>query len=377
MVILKDNNYINAKTPTLMRQFPSYLNRYFWLVCVCLWLAIHGLFVHLEYNNAIAIGSELSWAQTWLLMSPWYLSWVWVTAGIFVAIHSNDQGNRTRGKQIFSHVVWMIVLLVSYWAFCSAVGILIRGNSLTLFWDRFIFTLFKTSIIDILIYFCILSSGFGLRFYHNAMKSNIQLKHVQHELAEEQLKTLRSQLNPHFLFNSLNTIASLVRLKREKDAVYALSELSTMLRKILEHKNDPDVKVKEEIAFINSYIAIQKMRFTDKLDTYISVQSDCLELKIPNMILHPLVENAVSHGSQLESNQNPLNLAISRNKNELKLVMTNKVSKGAVHNGFGIGLSNTRERLSKIYTHFTLETNLLNNGLFETLLAIPIGDQDA
>jgi LytS/YehU family sensor histidine kinase len=90
-----------------------------------------------------------------------------------------------------------------------------------------------------------------------------------------------------------------------------------------------------------------------------------------------LVENAVQHGSQLESNQNPVNLDISRDENELKLVITNKVAKDDTHKGFGIGLSNTRERLSKIYTHFRLELHPLENGLFETLLAIPIEEQDA
>jgi LytS/YehU family sensor histidine kinase len=360
-----------------MVQQEIHLNRYFWFANICFWLAVHGLMTHLQFGAATAAGSELSWGRTWLLMSPWYLSWVGITTGIVVAIHNIDLIGGSRTQRIFKHVICMCVLLITYWAFCSSVGVLLRGGNFTQFWSAFIVTLFSSSQLDVLLYFGVFSAVLGFRFYNKSVHESIELKRVVYELTQEQLKTLRSQLNPHFLFNALNTIASLVRLKREKDAVFALSELSLMLRKILEHTNDADVKVKEEVAFINSYLAIQKIRFQDKLNTHINVQIDCLELKIPNMLLHPLVENAVQHGSQLESNQNPVCLEISRDKNELKLVMTNKVAEDDTHNGFGIGLNNTRERLSKMYTNFRLELKPLENGLFETLLAIPIGDRDA
>lgn len=360
-----------------MGYMPNYLNRYFWLANVFLWLAIHGLFVHLQYGTAKDFGTELTWSRTWVLMSPWYLSWIWVSAGVFIAIHSNEKSDRSRAMRIVSHAIWMICLLLCYWALCGAARILIRGESLSEFSEVFTTILFTSSQLDVLIYLGVLGVGLAIRFYHRSVNEGIELKRLQYELTQEQLKTLRSQLNPHFLFNALNTIASLVRLKREKDAVSALSELSFMLRKVLDNKSQAEVKIKEEIGFINSYLSIQKMRFSDKLNTHISVQPDCLELKIPNMILHPLVENAVSHGSQLESNQNLLNLEITRNMNELKIVMTNNVAKDDTHNGFGIGLSNTRERLSRTYKDFKLETNQVDSDLYQTILTIPLGEFDA
>lgn len=360
-----------------MGHMPYYLNRYFWFANVFLWLAIHGLFVHIEFNSAQESGSELSWISTWVLMSPWYFNWIWVTAGIFALIYRNEKSDRSYIRRLCSYISWMVLLLVCYWLLCVFIGTLIRGQSLNEYW-RVFFTVVRNSFqIDILIYFSVLTLGFAIRFYHKSINESIELKQLKYELTQEQLRTLRSQLNPHFLFNALNTIASLVRLKREKDAVHALSELSFMLRKILDNKNQVNVKIKEEINFINSYLSIQKMRFSDKLNTHISVQPECLELKIPNMILHPLVENAVSHGSQLESNNNILNLEITRNMNELKIVMTNKVVKHDAHNGFGIGLSNTRERLSKTYKDFKLETSQMDNELYQTSLTIPLGEFDA
>jgi LytS/YehU family sensor histidine kinase len=354
-----------------------FFNRYFWLANVSFWLALHGLLVHVQYGAANSVGSDLSWIRTWVLMSPWYLSWIWVTAGIFFMLWYNEKNHLSLFKRTFNHGLCMTVLLICYWSFCSGARILIRGEELSEFWAVLTRILTTSSQLDVAIYLAILTAGLSIHFYHKAIKNANELKHLHHELIQEQLKTLRSQLNPHFLFNALNTVASLVRLKREKDAVFALSELSLMLRKILERRDDQNVKIKDEITFINSYLSIQKMRFLDKLDTHISVQPDCLELKIPNMILHPLVENAVQHGSQLESNKNPLNLEILRDKNEIKLLITNKVAKDDVHNGFGIGLTNTRERLSKIYPHFRLELHPLKNNLFETLLVIPIGERDA
>lgn len=360
-----------------MGHMPYYLNRYFWFANVFLWLAIHGLFVHVEFNSAQESGSEISWISTWVFMSPWYFNWIWVTAGIFALIYRNEKSDRSYIRRLCSYISGMILLLVCYWALCVFIGTLIRGQSFSEYWRVFTTVVSNSFQIDILIYFSVLTLGFAIRFYHTSINESTELKQLKYELTQEQLRTLRSQLNPHFLFNALNTIASLVRLKREKDAVHALSELSFMLRKILDNKNQVNVKIKEEINFINSYLSIQKMRFSDKLNTHISVQPECLELKIPNMILHPLVENAVSHGSQLESNNNILNLEISRNMNELQIVMTNKVAKHDAHNGFGIGLRNTRERLSKTYKDFKLETNQMDNELYQTSLIIPLGEFDA
>lgn len=360
-----------------MGHSPRYLNRYFWFANIFFWLSVHGLFTHVQHGAAIGTVNDLPWIQTWVLMSPWFMTWILVTAGIFLIIRLNENPQIPLTNRVLSHVFWMIVFLTSYWAFCSFVRILLRGMEMGQFWNAFTGTLTSSSQLDIFIYFAVLTAGLGIRFYHKAMQEGVELKRLHLALTQEQLKTLRSQLNPHFLFNALNTIASLVRLKREKDAVSALSELSLMLRKILENKNHSNIKVKDEIAFINSYLAIQKMRFADKLDTHIYVQPDCLELAIPNMLLHPLVENAVQHGSQLESNRNLLNLVIKRDETELTVILTNKVAKDDKHQGFGIGLTNTRERLARLYSHFRLELHPLKDDLFETLLAIPIGEQDA
>lgn len=360
-----------------MGQDNQFFNRYFWFANVFFWLAVHALYTHIKFRALEQTAKVPVWTDIWVSISPWFITWIVVTVIIFKLVMRTERSSKPFILKVLYHLSWMALIMICYWAVAHLMIILITDRTLPDFSYYFSRTISQNAQLDIIMYLSVLAAAMALRFYHNAVQESLELRRLHHELTQEQLKTLRSQLNPHFLFNALNTIASLVRLKREKEAVCALSELSVMLRKILETKNHDDIKIKDEISFINSYLAIQKMRFSDKLETHIHVQPDCLELTIPNMLLHPLVENAVQHGSQLESNKNLLNLDISRDEKELKVVLTNKVAHNNQHNGFGIGLSNTRERLARLYGQFRLELHPVDGDLFETLLAIPIGGKDA
>ncbi|MFT6899271.1 MAG: LytS/YehU family sensor histidine kinase [Paraglaciecola sp.] len=102
-----------------------------------------------------------------------------------------------------------------------------------------------------------------------------------------------------------------------------------------------------------------------------------MDIELPNMLLQPLVENAVQHGSPLESNMCIIKLTISKVSHHLNIKLTNKVAKDDTHKGFGLGLTNAHERLMKIYPNFTLMAKPLAEELFKTIVAIPLGDDDA
>ncbi|MCV2884665.1 histidine kinase [Aestuariibacter sp. AA17] len=340
------------------------------------WLAAHFMFTQVQYQALQGSSNELSWMATWLKLSPWFLLWIPITAIEFIIVQRAPSRKHERARKIIYHLLWAMVLLTVYWITATFLRALIESQ-VDQVWQNLYSVLTTSAQLDIYIYVFILALASGAQFYHKSMEEKLELKRLQHALSVEQLKTLRSQLNPHFLFNALNTIASLVRLKRDAEAVTGLSELSLMLRSILENKNNEDVSIENEIAFINCYLSLQKMRFTDKLDIRVQVDKQCLDIKIPNMLLHPLVENAVQHGSQLESNKNLIQLTISKINHSLQIELTNKVAKNDNHQGFGIGLSNTRERLAKLYSQFHLTLNAIDDDLFETTLVIPIGEQDA
>ncbi|WP_051275598.1 sensor histidine kinase [Aestuariibacter salexigens] len=349
--------------------------RFFWATNILFWLAALTVVSYMQSRVASEVGSEYQWSRLWTMMSPWFLNYIWISGVVFALSAYHFRQRIKTSVQILNHVVAMVLLLLAYWIVSLLMQYVIRGTPIGEYPAHLVQVIRGTSIIDLLMYMGIVAMSLAVSYYHKSVDERIQLRRLQSELVHEQLKSLRSQLNPHFLFNALNTIASLVRLKREKEAVTALSELSLMLRKTLESKNAEDIKLKDEISFINSYLALQKMRFADKLNTRISIDEDCLDVEIPNMLLHPLVENAVQHGSQLESNMNRLDLEVTRHFDELRIKLTNQVAVNDQHEGYGIGLNNTRERLARLYRHFTLELRPLNGGLFETLLALPIGER--
>ncbi|MBC3766906.1 histidine kinase [Neptunicella marina] len=231
--------------------------------------------------------------------------------------------------------------------------------------------------IDLIVYLAVLSLGYTISYYQSSRDEQLRNENLARQLVQVELQALKAQINPHFLFNTLNTIASLIRLDKKDQAVKALTELSMMLRKVLEHQSSQLTTLEQELEFINSYLAIQQMRFENKLQVKLDIDADCLHNDIPFMLLQPLVENAVQHGSQLESDNNLLSLTIKQHFNQLKVELINKVSEKSEHKGFGIGIKNCRERLDKLYQgKFSLQLQPLENHYFKTSLLIPLGEHN-
>jgi len=347
-------------------------SNFFVLSATLLWLAVHAVYSHLQYVAFEGNEGAPSWLVGWYELSPWFIVYIFVTVALYTFTKIIEGKDRPIWQRITLHLSTMVLLNVANWISSTALYFIITNVDFATF-VPFVQQMLSTTIqLDLLIYLGLLSMSLGLCFHDKRIQEKIEFKNLQTALIDEQLNTLRTQLNPHFLFNALNTAVSLIRLKRDDEAVKALAELSSMLRKILEHKNNSGSKVKEEIAFIKNYLCIQQMRFSDKLDVKISVEDNCLELEIPNMLLHPLVENAVQHGSQLESNRNLVDLNVSRDGDQLLVKMTNRIAENDQHKGFGIGVSNTKDRLAKLYKDYRLDLCANRDGFFETTLSIPI-----
>nr|WP_241242338.1 histidine kinase [Thalassotalea sp. G2M2-11] len=226
--------------------------------------------------------------------------------------------------------------------------------------------------IDFLVYLSVFGVGYAISYYNNAKKQADANQQLAKQLVEVELNSLRSQLNPHFLFNTLNTISSLISLDEKNTAVKALSELSAMLRKVLENQQTQLIPIRDELEFIHSYLSIQKMRFEEKLSLEINVNDKCTEDLIPFMLLQPLVENAVQHSSQLETDHNAVKLIIECDEQHILIRLINKFTHKDKHKGFGIGITNTKERLKKLYDeNAQLTLTHLSDDYFETLVSLP------
>lgn len=167
---------------------------------------------------------------------------------------------------------------------------------------------------------------------------------------QAQLEMLRYQLNPHFLFNALNSIRASV----DEDSARAkqmITQLSEFLRYSLLHESAKKIPLRDEIEAVKNYLAIEKIRFEDKLAVEFDVESAAEDFKVPCFLLNPLVENAVKHG--LQTSPKPLKIKISARLDANKLLLevsnTGNLQNGSSGNGSGIGLKNVRERLDKLF----------------------------
>lgn len=221
-----------------------------------------------------------------------------------------------------------------------------------------------------LVYWAVLGSGYFLEYYRRYRERDLAAAQLQHQLAEAQLRALKMQLHPHFLFNTLNTIATLVRKHDNDAAVQVLAGLGDLLRHTLEQVDKQEVPLKDELDFIERYLAIEQVRFRDRLTVRMQIAPDTLAAAVPSLILQPLVENAVRHGFAQSTKSGLIEISATR-AGEMLLLQIRDDGRGLPPDIVeGVGLRNTRARLQQLYGD--AHRFLLRNGNGLTVeLAIP------
>ena len=193
-----------------------------------------------------------------------------------------------------------------------------------------------------------------ITFDHNKhlKEQDIRNAELMRLASQSRLETLRAQLHPHFLFNALNTISAHV----ERSPVTSrrmLEELEELLKLALAHSDDREVPLAREIAFVEHYLAIQKVRFQDRLAATVNVDADILDALVPTFILQPLVENAVLYGMSPRIEKGTVEVCAWRNNGKLHLSIQDDgpglPRDWDPEDSVGIGISNTRERLRQLY----------------------------
>jgi two-component sensor histidine kinase len=175
---------------------------------------------------------------------------------------------------------------------------------------------------------------------------------LSEQLSRAQLSALRRQIEPHFLFNTLNSISGLVRDHRNDAAVSMIAGLSDFLRRVLDESNRQEVPLAEEMDFLQKYLDIQKVRFADRLDLRVDVPEELLVAQVPSLILQPMVENAVKHGIAKRAQGGTIRISASRLDTMLTVSIFNDgptLPKDWEQSRTGIGISNVRTRLQRLY----------------------------
>ena len=219
------------------------------------------------------------------------------------------------------------------------------------FWHAASRSFYGHNMVDMAYYWAVIAFGYGGDLQRRFKNEEIRAAQLEGKLIEAELKALREQLKPHFLFNTLNTISVLVRDGKNEMAVTLLARLGSLLRMSLDgtHKNETTLRV--EMDFLERYIEIQKARFPDRLTVAISIDEEALGVPVPWLILQPIVENAILHGVAPKSGPGRVDILGRVENGSLHLEVLDD-GPGLPENRRvveGTGLANTRERIAKLY----------------------------
>jgi len=195
--------------------------------------------------------------------------------------------------------------------------------------------------------------GFALNYYDKFKEKESARLRLEKLLVEANLSSLKMQLHPHFLFNTLNNIAMLIRLKKNEDAILIISLLSDLLRHVLQHKESKLIEVKDEIELSEKYLRIEKIRFEGRINYQINVSEEVKNFLLPDLITQPIIENAIKHGLKDKLNNALLIISAYEKDNKLIICIEDNGKGCSDMNEFfdndGHGIKITKERIEKMF----------------------------
>jgi LytS/YehU family sensor histidine kinase len=207
----------------------------------------------------------------------------------------------------------------------------------------------KTWHQNVLIYWVILSVAHAIGLYRKFQERVTRTAELEKRLIEARLQALQMQLNPHFLFNTLHAISALMH--QDVDAAdRMITRLSQLLRHALESTDQQEVPLREELDFLKRYLEIEETRFGDRLTIELNIAPDTADLLVPNLVLQPLVENAIQHGIEPHARPGRVSISARRDGDTLELEVRD-TGNGTTSPDWreGVGLTNTRNRLRQLH----------------------------
>jgi len=248
-----------------------------------------------------------------------------------------------------------------------------EGNTTPETMARYLFNVNRYGI-EILLYGFLFAIVSVVQNQVRAQREAMRSLELERQLSAAQLRALQMQMEPHFLFNTLNSITALVELGRQKEAAEMLAHLNAILKSTLKRTTPEKVPLSQELEIVESYLAIEQARFAERLRIEIKVEPGALDGLVPCFLLQPIVENAIRHGiANCESDG--LVEASARREGDMLRLLVRDSGYGIDQRpkpGNGIGLSNTRERLAHFYHEaYDMRALPLDRGGFEVAITIP------
>ena len=266
------------------------------------------------------------------------------------------------GGGILISVVW---LALGYFAVISII------NDTDMFGNFFIKTIKSRFIIGILYYFLLTAFYYVVIYYSEFQERTVKETELKNLVTEAELRSLKFQINPHFIFNSLNSMSALTEIDPKK-AKQMIIKLADFLRYTLANNDRQQNTLNEELKNIKLYLDIEKIRFDDKFIYVEELHEECGKTEIPSMILQPLFENAIKHAVYETLDAVTIKLTCTRQDDFLKITLCNNFEGESHKKGAGVGLKNIKDRLSLIYQQDNLMEIKKENGKFIVNIFIPL-----
>jgi len=286
---------------------------------------------------------------TWVAWAPFEPAIVWF------ARHFSLVGGAWK-RSLPVHIPVFLISSAMHSAVAVAIVLTVKpwdNMGTTTFWPRFLSRMQSSFAGDLLVYGGIVGVCYAIDYYRKYQEREFVATQLENQLALAQLESLRMQLHPHFLFNTLNGIVGLVRDHKNDAAVSMLVGLSDLLRHTLEHSDRQEVELNEEIDFIKLYLGIQQMRFSDRLQINFDIDPATSKALVPNLLLQPLLENALRHGIGRSADAGAITVRSKRENGSLLITVADNGGglpyDWQLKTGSGIGLANTAARLQQLY----------------------------
>jgi two-component system, LytTR family, sensor kinase len=244
------------------------------------------------------------------------------------------------------------------------------------YWHRFTFQINAEFVDSMAIFWCAFLLFRGVAYYQQFREKETTAARLRGQLVQARLAALRMQLNPHFLFNAMNSISSLMRTDVEAADVM-LEQLSSLLRITLERGEVQLVPLRQEIEFVEIYLAMQQQRYAGRLQPTVFVEPELHDALVPALILQPIVENAFVHGLSKCPGEGELSIDIRRDGKRVRMSIVNSGSGLDVERGEvarrGVGLANVRDRLRLHYgERGSLSLREVDKGRVNVTIALPL-----
>jgi two-component system, LytTR family, sensor kinase len=327
-----------------------------WLIIFGVWTGLAFLFTNQLYYTRLLSERPITWRDAASSQFIYPYLWAFGTVLIFWLAERFPLDRQKMPRNLFLHLLWATLFVVALNGLFHIIlhFLFLAGPKRPYMVRDTVQTIIYNLTEAYGIYALLLLLHQAFRYYRRFREGELRASQLETQLSQAQLQALKMQLHPHFLFNTLHSISALVH-KDPECADRMIARLGDFLRLTLENSGAQEVSLQTELDFLRCYLEIERVRFQDRLTTHMEIDSRALDTPVPNLILQPIVENALRHGIAPRATPGRIEISAKRKNGSLRIEVQDNgpgISAISKPNGRfreGLGLTNTRARLRQLY----------------------------